>query len=321
MNRYKITETMASCEEKKINGYMMSIEDLKTMINRLTSNRSTIAVQKISNMVPLGTNYLNNRLPLITKTNNVKCVCFNLDDCNNLYNSQLTVTQHIEQKDIKWNDYVVLRSDDFEIIKQIVLTSSIHLHFGYFECIYDRERSNEKTYKYPTKICNLVKLLGSEDLTHINKLLSINPIEVCATGKKKDEPYLAETYEVLYATTMTLGEHIKMYQRDQNICNYNTVNHGIGYEIALSQEQYDLLSASMLSDDPSFEICLRKDLVDTDTNAMIFLNKEMLFLSSSQITILNGFPVLKNIVNNHTLRQLGRDCSDHSSKKGNCVVS
>ena len=32
-----------------------------------------------------------------------------------------------------------------------------------------------------------------------------------------------------------------MYRRDQNICNFNTVNYGISFCVELSQNQVDLL--------------------------------------------------------------------------------
>jgi hypothetical protein len=106
----------------------------------------------------------------------------------------------------------------------------------------------------------------------------------------------------LFASTMTLGEHIRMYQRDRNICNYNAVNHNIKYYVTLSQEQYDLLTASMLSDDPSFQIHIQKKLEDKNTNALIFMNETMLFISND-LVLMNAHPIMKK------------------SKKKNCVIS
>jgi hypothetical protein len=288
---------MSSCEEKKINAYMMSILDLGTLINH-----STTAAQKVSNIVPLAKSS-KNKISYTTK-NNVKCLDVDYHGYDNIYGSNLTISDHINQKDNTENDYVVLSSDDYKIIEQIVLT---HLdccfNFRYFECIYDKERSNEKIYTYSTKMFGLVKLLELKGFPQIDKLLSMNPNKVYATNEKKDEPYLANnTYEVLFATTMTLGEHVRMYQRDQNICNYNTVNHNIEYYVVLSQEQYDLLSSSMLSDDPSFQIYVEKNLESRNTQSLIFASDAMLFLSNDHVDA------------NARLKQM------KMSKEENCVI-
>jgi hypothetical protein len=286
---------MSSCEEKKINAYMMLILDLGTLIKQ-----SNIAVLKISNIVPLA-KYSMNKISRVTK-NNVESMHYDYRGYDNVYSSQLTISEHINQKDNSKDDYVILSSDDYKIIEQIILKHPTYLNFRYFKCIYDKERSNEKTYTYSTDIFNLVKLLELKDFPHIDKLLSIDPFKVYTTGEKKDEPYLAETYEVLFASTMTLGEHIRMYQRDRNICNYNAVNHNIKYYVTLSQEQYDLLTASMLSDDPSFQIHIQKKLEDKNTNALIFMNETMLFISND-LVLMNAHPIMKK------------------SKKKNCVIS
>lgn len=304
--RNKITKTMTSCEGKKINGYCMLIKDLKLM-----TERTTLGAKAIPSMVPLATNYFENKIPIYTKMNNIHCTYYSFDHRDNDYHhSRLTVAEHINQKGTEGLDYVVLTPTDFEIIKQIVLTSQYYFHFGYHECIYDTKRSNVKTYTYTTKINNLVKLLDlpKGDHPQIDKLLSLNPIEIIVTGEKKDEPYLAEKYEVLYRATMTLDEHIRMYQRDQDCCNYNTVNHGISYEVKLSQEHYDLLTASMLSEDPDYKICLKRNLENTDTDAMLFFDKKMLFLASPEEVILNSFPALKKLTNSvQNIRQPRRD--------------
>lgn len=71
---------------------MMLILDLGTLIKQ-----SNIAVLKISNIVPLA-KYSMNKISRVTK-NNVESMHYDYRGYDNVYSSQLTISEHINQKD------------------------------------------------------------------------------------------------------------------------------------------------------------------------------------------------------------------------------
>ena len=77
-------------------------------------------------------------------------------------------------------------------------------------------------------MCKLLELKGLNlrQVQQIHRILLSKPIEgyIDEIGNKNSNTLNGnpELYTTLYATKMTLGEHIKMYHRDQNICNYNS---------------------------------------------------------------------------------------------------
>lgn len=239
-----VTKDASSFDKSNnFNAYVLSIEELKRAFEKANFNNPNI--QKFLNYVPMGTNYLKNPLnsDCSEQSNSItyeNLVIKFLGEYEVYFNSKLTLKEHIDQKYLHCLYYVVVHPWFFEELTKMQMEDLRLFSLRYQRCVYDENKSQPQTYHYPMQIKDLKKLIESTN-PWILELLETIPLRGYATSEKKSGVYVAGTYEEMYKSTMSLGEHIKMYLRDQNICNFNTVNYGISYCVDLSQNQVDFL--------------------------------------------------------------------------------
>jgi hypothetical protein len=213
--------------------------------------------------------------------NQMKCCYY---DIQYSHNSNLTIDEHFKRTHLPVGGQVVIVDPKmFEKIKQLLKTSNpmdwnkLHLTcVGYTQCIFDSTKKESYNFFVDTHI--IVKLLDSTN-PEIQQWLDTLCNGVASCEKKIDDSYDPESYESLYKNTMTIRQHVEMFQRDHVQCNYNSVNHGIKYTIMMSQPQFDLLKNAYLNDSNISELIVVMHCVK-DTNAVNFNGNEKKHLTN-----------------------------------------
>lgn len=184
--------------------------------------------------------------------------------------------EHIDQKHLNCLHNVVVHPWFFEELTKMPMEDLRMFHLTFQRCMYDENKSQPQSYHYPTQIKDLKKLINSTN-PWIFELMGTVPLRGYATSEKKTGVYVAGTYEEICGSTMSLGEHIKMYLRDQNICNFNTVNYDISYCVDLSQYQVDILIKAAKENSLMDKYNLIMILDKTTTSPIVLSDKKEYF--------------------------------------------
>lgn len=227
------------------------------------------------------------------KYNGLRCNCILIDY---YHNSTMSLSTLMTKKYINEMHHVIVHQDVFEKIKAQILGSLLrrgrkreigedNCTIWYMRCIYDSSR--EEAFEYVIYVKNIVKLLESEN-QKIQKWLETIPnkgfvnVEDASISNTQNH----NSYQIQYKNSLlSVRQHASMYHRDQNQCNYNTVNHGsllggLTYMLSLSQYQFDLLKDAYIESKestlPKLNV-LMKEI--PNTNTMIkFLDERYVFL-------------------------------------------
>lgn len=276
-------------------GYVIRIHFFDELLKLMPNDPN---VKKLMDCIPLGTNYYigpKESLDYKNGNNNENkngdspfhsCNYFGIKcsygiACYHFYADNLTLQQHIDRKytnELRKRSLlsVVLELDDFKLLEKIVYdkNSDDNLCIIYDKCFFDTTKKIVR--RYNTHAHKLVQLLDYNIDENVQKMLDLHPIKAYVSEKKdkdkdKDKNCDQNSYEVLYEKDMPLREHLLMYKRDENICNYNTVNHGISYSIELSRDQFDLLIKTAENNPAISDITISISL-DKETDAVTIDN-------------------------------------------------
>jgi hypothetical protein len=288
---------------EKFNAYAISIDNLRKTFEKSSSDSK---IQKLLDYVPMGTNYVikpfNSNWSEKTKEFIFGDLTIKCHDggYNRYFNSKLTLREHINQPYLNCLHRVIVHPWFLEHLEQIPMDELMILMLDYQRCMYDENKSQTQTYDYSIEIWKLKKLIDSSNL-HVVELLETNT-QGYATCEKNSGIYIAGTYEEMCKSTMSLREHIRMYQRDQDICNFNTVNYGIHYYVNLSQNQVDLL------------VKAAKEV--SEIKLILFMSLD----TSSDVNIIKISPKDMDYYNqNHSIKI--KLTKDSHKKRSSCIIS
>lgn len=253
--------------------YTVSVECLSEMIVYFEKS----VQEKLLNYVPMGSNYCeeingcDNRddktIPCslcfrkieknsLSKTNFSFTRKYNGLECSYyefgkhyFHNTNICLKEHFNRTHPPAGHEVIVDVETFEIINNNMMISSKPLQMILRQkCLYDS--SKQETYEYQIQTHKCVKLLFTSDSLNplISQWFDTIPIKGYVKNEKMNN-LNPESYESLYTSeTMTIREHVMMYQRDSEQCNHNTVNFGTQYMLLISQNQFNMLKNAYMND-------------------------------------------------------------------------
>lgn len=232
--------------------YIVCVDDLIQNIQYFRDADRT----ELLKYVPMGSNYCDRYHGYITgsQKSSVFKNCNKLDVyySNTKYylNTTMNLEEHMKRADPPMEHNIVVHPHIFgKIYANIIDPNGSRLlqPFLIQKCTFDSMKRNK--YNYEIKIHQIVKLLESENALIQQWLESRVGVRGFATNEKQG-PLDPNSYESLYKNdSMSIREHVEMYLRDNEQCNYNTVHHGTNYLISITQSQFDMLKNAYTDDE------------------------------------------------------------------------
>lgn len=191
---------------------------------------------------------LRNDCRMSREFNKLKCTYYQGDEYYR--NTNITLEEHLKRTHPPPGHNIVVHPYILEIILNAIHKLWICQILLIQKCIYDS--SKQEAYEYKIKTHSVVHLLGSDN-PRIQEWLDTVVIKGFTLNNKKGSPnplqVKTESYESMYMNeSMTIRQHVELYQRDSEQCNYNTVNYGTEYHLLISQSQFDLLKNAYIDD-------------------------------------------------------------------------
>lgn len=219
--------------------YAITIENLREHIESF----DPMVKKELLEYVPMGNNIVTDHDDMY---NGLECHYITVNQ--HYRNSTMSLNKLMMIKDINILHNVIVHPEIFEKIKQQMMkkrNTEQYRIIGYKKCIYDSSRKDKYEFRIPVK--NIVPFLDSVN-PMVQKWLDMVPYKGFVTSEKSGS-LNPESYESMYKnTSLSTRQHVSLYHRDQDQCNYNTVNHGINYLLSLTQDQFDFLKEIYIND-------------------------------------------------------------------------